>query len=466
MATARESEHLSDKNIRIGYRLVKEAKELGINDREAEYCMAVGEMAGDMLTVAKELTDVSGDKQPPFVKQAPRERTSGIGVLPMWKGEWKGDYPLARFTVTNVVHVNDAGHLSFINSRLIKRYIDPLAPGVDLKSPCVEFEKSFFRAWLGQINYVHPKQRPSLFRRFKKCMNGEVMRQIEANQLDLYYLGPKAAANAFRPMNEEEENAKEVLPDGMLGDFLWNREILVRLDLIFEALNDGKLLFDKDDDEYNAKTDAKFANALKKSGGGSKTEPMEYKSHICLLGTYKAVNVDEQADEMVCGNKLPVTTGILFVQYVNKGHNVAMLVDADTFKWFLGSFLTQRANVGWVARLDYGMRMPFDMIPKELRDRANAMIDAVVKSRQERKAAEASATTGSPPEKAKAEDPKPANGNGFSSTLGDQLLAKGQVPGSNPPPAAEEPKPADATPPVPPVATTDGPSDTSSASAS
>lgn len=406
----------TERMIRIGYRLAAEAKKLGINEREAEFCMAVAELNPALADLAKDLTSVKGEEKPIFTKQAPRVRTFTIEVLPFWKGEYLGGYPWVRFTTTNEVHLTEAGSPQFIPSSLIKKYIDADAPGVELGQKYCFMENMFFRCWLGKQNYVHPKQRASVLKKFRKYMTPEILRQIENNQLDLYHLGPKAPANAFRPVSEDEEREREIGLNGQPGDFLWNREMLVRLHTLMESLMKPELLSEKDD--------TKFANMLRKHGSNvnSSGKVDEYRTFTCLLGTYKSANLSEAEEEMVCDNQIATIEAILFVQYTNRGRHVAVLMDAKTFKRFLGSLVTERANVSWPGRLNYAIRLPASLVQKEVSNNLDAAIKAAYETLTKKEAAKAKRAEVEAAVKAD----KAETDSGFT-TLGAQLAAKNQT---------------------------------------
>lgn len=383
--------------VTIGYRMQDKAENLGVSADEARSCVIFCEVPAEE---ASKLTAAKGKTLPKFARNVGRCRLFNFEISPYYRGVWKGLYPWVRVTSLNE-YLAYRGQLEEIHQSLKDRYVDENVPGADQKGRYNFLKKTQLRIWVGKPNQVPDDKKAAVLKRFSKGLHPYVVQKIESGEWDVYYMPPVAPVEAERP-NMESYDAT--------GEFLWKGEMVLDLYRIIDTL------------QYKQEHLCSYLKESQLSAPHSKEwGAREFKMIYTLTGG--ELDLKEKSNQILDDAVVIAATGFCFIQHRPGKRTVVVFVDAETMKWWLTSYFTDRCNVGLAARFNYVIGIPEQLMPKEGRD---------MLPRENTKAPE-------PPKKEVVRAPKETKDDSedddtdrpptvLTGTLGDLLTKKGQVP--------------------------------------
>ncbi|MDD5438079.1 MAG: hypothetical protein PHC70_02960 [Patescibacteria group bacterium] len=431
-----------EKNVSIAYHLKSEAGRLGLPAHEAECSFGLATLPSKQ---ARELTMVRGNTAPPWMNNPGKIQRCYFEVRPMREGKLLGGYPTVRFTCDNNIYIDRGRSPVEIQRSLIRKYIDPSAPGVDLDSAYHWPGKPTIRFWLGKENRVPLDKCAAVLKKFQEGLNIEVERQIISGERDLYQFTSRAPAGSYRPKTRAEQHETDEQ-----GNVLWTGEAFFFLDRIGMIIDDLRCFSsdnrtstytlpkwdnadaddqtDEDPDEATA-TAAEAEDAPKaKPKAARARKNYRWRDRTAVTGKWVEARIAESAEQIVAGSSsVPVITSLILLQdYEEPGRRpIAVLIDAEALKRFIGSFLTDRCNKGYVSRVGGLLFLTHDMIPKEA-------YDASKKDEQPSGMKKISGKKAPKPAPASAEIVRSGSGG---ASIGEVLASKGQTLPGQPPPA-------------------------------
>jgi hypothetical protein len=360
----------------IAVRLTKVARDLGINQEEAEKCVAITEAENtNKLLLDKNLKGKIG--------LPVRNRPFFFEIRPEWMGEWYGGHPSVRWSCMNEIHINPStGCPQFIRGDLLdksKRILDD-APGVVRTDDQPWMENTFLRIMLGRENYVKPEDRfdpktgglKGNLKQFTKGLHRELLRMIVEDEADVYFIPLRAPVGSDpRPCLDTVRDK-----DGKATDQPWWDELIFRMDILAENLANPRLS-NRPNASYASPWGPKSAPESQEGVEDGPADAEEEfvgsryrgpaKPNMAMTGEMIEVEAKAETTQMAMGHiRVPQASGLMIGQFRKNGKHCFAFMHVEAGKRFVGSCKRDRCHSSFVDRAGGALHLPERFIPKEM----------------------------------------------------------------------------------------------------